>query len=81
MGRLFGQSDPNTVLFILFGRTEGDVPEGSKNTNDSQLNIGEVDQCPQQARFVIKEIERVVGPGFDLHDRIGCCHLLEFLTQ
>ena len=81
MGRLFGQSDPNTVLLVLFRGAEGDVSECGEDTDDGQLNVREVNQSAQQTRFVVKEIEGVVGPGLDLHDRVGGSHLLQFLAQ
>ena len=41
VGRLFGQSDPYTVLFVLFGRAESDETQQDEDRNDGELDVRE----------------------------------------
>ena len=41
VGRLFGQSDPYAVLFVLFGRAESDETQQDEDRNDGELDVGE----------------------------------------
>ena len=71
MSRLFGQTDPHPVLFILFGRPQRNVPEQHENDDDQQLDIREIGQRLEQLRLVEKDIKRLVvkrlylDPGID----------------
>ena len=55
VGGLFGQSDPDAVLFILFGGTEGDESHQDEDGHYAELDVGEPVERFEQSRLSVED--------------------------